>query len=62
MTTGRINQVAFLLDTAHHEAASRHMENGHVEKHNTKQGQKPQSLKTMCPYYVPYPRYQAAIH
>ncbi|KAL4554404.1 hypothetical protein LXL04_039418 [Taraxacum kok-saghyz] len=29
MTTGRINQVAFLLDTAHHEAASRHMENGH---------------------------------
>ncbi|KAL4554423.1 hypothetical protein LXL04_039438 [Taraxacum kok-saghyz] len=58
----RINQVAFLLDTAHHEAASRHMENGHVEKHNTKQGQKPQSLKTMCPYYVPYPRYQAAIH
>ncbi|KAL4554393.1 hypothetical protein LXL04_039403 [Taraxacum kok-saghyz] len=57
-----INQVAFLLDTAHHEAASRHMENGHVEKHNTKQGQKPQSLKTMCPYYVPYPRYQAAIH
>ena len=50
MTTGRINQVAFFLDTAHHEAASRHMENGRIEKQNTKQGQKLQSIKTMCPY------------
>ncbi|KAI3680174.1 hypothetical protein L2E82_50559 [Cichorium intybus] len=49
MTTGRINQVAFLFDTAHHARTCRCMTDGRLEKREHSMRAKIESIKTLEP-------------
>ncbi|KAI3779564.1 hypothetical protein L2E82_09382 [Cichorium intybus] len=49
MTTGRINQVAFLFDAAHHARTCRCMTNGRLEKREHSTRAKIESIKTLQP-------------
>ncbi|KAI3671309.1 hypothetical protein L2E82_53405 [Cichorium intybus] len=49
MTTGRINQVAFLFDTAHHARTCRCMTDGRLEKREHSMRAKIESIKTLQP-------------
>ncbi|KAI3779512.1 hypothetical protein L2E82_09233 [Cichorium intybus] len=49
MTTGRINQVAFLFDTTHHARTCRCMTDGRLEKREHTMRAKIESIKTLQP-------------
>lgn len=62
MTTGRINQVAFLFDVARHTRTSQDVTSNRFGEARTLDEGKCRIMRPVCPDQVPYTRYQATLH